>query len=102
MKRRFNLTKKLKDAWRRYFINCKMQDRKKWNKLSDLRHIEKCLPKSVLHVHACAGTFWLTWRSGVQTEHNEKNYWKGKIVSVLDKEWVLGNKKIGDNSEKTS
>lgn len=84
-----NFTRKLHKAFRRYYRNRKMQREKKWDKGADLRHFRDSLPKSVSGFEASAGTFFIYWKSGICTIHNECNYWTGKILArKINGKWV--------------
>ena len=81
------------DAMRRYYENWKQQAEKKWDKLSDLKNIQASLPKNCYYFQAMAGTFWLSWKHPkIQTTHNDKNYWCGKILArwnAKEKKFIL-------------
>jgi hypothetical protein len=89
------LPKKLRLAMKQYYENRKMQDQKKWDKQADLQNIIDALPKNCTYFQACAGTFWITWkRPRIQTQHNEQNYWRCKLLSRKQNgEWVKVTRK---------
>jgi hypothetical protein len=87
---KIRLSKKLREAFRRYYHNWRHQKTVKWDKQADFENIENLLPKNCVWLQAIAGTFWLTWRRPrIQTTHDEKNYWCCKILARLRKgKWV--------------
>ena len=72
----------LRAAFRRYYANRKVQATKRWDKRADLENIFSVLKRTRGYrcVQACAGTFWITWKDGVQTSHEQRNYWTPKII----------------------
>ena len=80
------LTLKLKRAFKKYYTNRKNCKKIKWDKMADLNNIKEALPYNCVYFKAIAGTFWLTWKNPrVQTTHNNKNYWTGKVLAKYDK-----------------
>jgi len=75
--RRF--TKRMKTAIRQYYTS---------RKANFVIPKDKCLDaifaarkgNRIRAVTAMAGTFWMYWPDGVQTTHNEKNWWRMKIL----------------------
>ena len=59
-----------------------------WDKEEATKKILKAFRKhkQAGNFQRCAGTFWLTWTCGIQTTHDEDNYWKGKILSRRQKD----------------
>jgi len=79
------LTSEIRAAMRRYYKNCARQgvDGYKWDKAADIEHLGDCLEKTgrVNYCEATAGTFMISWKDGVQTIHNRKNYWREVVCA---------------------
>jgi len=78
MKRKF--TKKMKNAIRQYYNNRTDNGFIKPKKecLDDIFASRK--GNHIKAITAMAGTFWMYWPDGVTTTHNEKNWWRMKIL----------------------
>lgn len=59
-----------------------------WDKQADLKNLFDILmtTRGFGRIQASAGTFWISWKRGIQTTHDEKNYWKCKILSRKQKD----------------
>jgi hypothetical protein len=76
------MTQQLRDAMRVYYEHCAAQCKgHTWDKQADLKKISLAFPKTVAHWEACAGTFLVMWKGGVQTIHNKKNYWQEAVLT---------------------
>lgn len=86
------LTPEIKQAMRNYYLHRKAQEKVKWDKDGDLAALSAALHKSPFYtfLQACVGTFWVTWgKANVQTRHDEKNYWIGRLVGrKVEGKWV--------------
>jgi len=87
---KLKISKRLREAFRQYYQNRAQQGVIKWNKPRDIKNIEYALPKNCTGFEACAGTFWLHWKSPrVETVHSKKNYWCGKVIARRKKgKWI--------------
>jgi len=94
------LPPKVKAAIKRYFDNRNVMrfHGQPWDKKADLDNLMAILMKTkgFGNLQAVAGTFWISWKNGIQTTHSEKNYWTCKVLSrrnkkgifvSVDKEW---------------
>lgn len=97
--------KTVTDAMQRYYSNRRGYNIYNiiWDKDVDLDFLSKACrkQKTFVRLEACAGTFWLYWRTGKTviyiTEHEEDNYLEGKVCGkrVLKQgEWVDAGTKI--------
>lgn len=99
------LTKKAREALKRYYTNRKRQGEVEWNKAADLSHIGTCLkgcrqPK-VQYCEASAGTFLVSWSDNVQTVHNEENYWRESVLCrKVGEDWIKYRDCCGRKLEK--
>jgi len=79
------ITPALRQALKEYYQKRDLQNNKAipWDKEESINKILKVFRqhKQAGRFEGCAGTFWLTWKCGVQTTHNEDNYWQGKVFS---------------------
>lgn len=84
------ITPKLRIAFKEYYEKRDLQNKEAipWDKEESINKILKAFRqhKQAGRFEACAGTFWLTWRCGVQTTHDETNYWCGKIFTRRQKD----------------
>ncbi len=88
------LSKKVRAAFRKYYLNRKEMNHRFWDKQADLETIFCALPKNCIYRQAIAGTFWLTWKSPrIQTVHSENNWWTCKVLNRLKNgKWVKATK----------
>ena len=89
------LTPKIRGAMRRYYVHRAAQGTRPWDKQGDLDFLFKALQRSKWYrsCHTCAGTFFVVWGQhkdeGVQTRHDEDNYWRGRVISrFVGGRWV--------------
>ena len=75
------LSKRARSAFKRYYTNCANQDLVVWDKAADIEHIKNCLPlKKISYMECSAGTFFISWKDGVHTIHDRKNYWQEVVM----------------------
>jgi len=78
------LTGKIRDAFRRYYRNRDCQDPEYvWDKSGDIKYIGACLEETgrVTYCEASVGTFLVSWKDGVQTIHDQGNYWREAVFA---------------------